>query len=252
MIKNRIDDHFQVLEKLKNHFNDSLSGQPLVLSNFRIFFDFDNTITTCDVLDEIIKKFSSNKKWIDLENAWLADEIGTKECLEGQLRGVKVTKKRLCEYLNDIKLDHHFHKLLTFLQQHGVMPVILSDNFSFIIEHILKNYGIKDVKVYANSVKFYRNRLIPSFPYDNPFCPSCAHCKKIHLTRNGHEHKLIVYIGDGHSDVCPAQISDVVFAKDKLLEHLKQENKDCIPYKNLGDIYNYFKGVVNDVTSNDK
>ena len=193
------------------------------------------------MLDEIIKKFSVDRKWMDLENAWLVDEIGTKECLEGQLRGVRATKDKLCEFLATIKFDHHFHRLLTFLQQHGVKPVILSDNFSFIIENLLQNYGIKDVKVYANTIKFYKNRLIPSFPYDNPFCPSCAHCKKIHLTKNGHEDKLIVYIGDGNSDICPAEVSDIVFAKDKLLEHLKKERKYFIPYENLGDVFNYFR-----------
>ncbi len=255
MMKNRVSEiqHSAVLKNIKNlPAIPFLSRSPLVLSNFRIFFDFDNTITTCDVLDEIIKTFSIDKKWIDLENAWLAEEIGTKECLEGQLRGVRVTKDKLCEFLTTIKLDHHFHKLLTFLQNHGVKPVILSDNFSFIIEWLLQSYGVKDAKVYANSLKFYKDRLIPSFPYDNPFCLSCAHCKKIHLTKDEHEDKLIVYIGDGRSDICPAHVSDIVFAKDKLSEHLQKEKKDFIHYENLGDVYTYFKGVVDGAKSHDK
>ena len=255
MIQNRLSNiNYSKIFKTENSLLKTafLPHPPLLLANFRIFFDFDNTITTCDVLDEIIKKFSINKKWIDLENAWAADEIGAKECLEGQLRGVRVTKKELCKYLTTIKFDHYFHKLLTFLQKHGVKPVILSDNFSFIIEAILKNYEIKDVKVYANTIKFYKNRLLPSFPYDNPFCPTCAHCKKIHLTKNEQDDKLIVYIGDGHSDICPAQVSDIVFAKSTLLKHLKGENRECIAYKNLGDVYNYFKGVVNGAESDDK
>ena len=251
MIKSRITDLHEP-DILNDNKNSSQISSPLVLSNFRVFLDFDNTITTCDVLDEIIKKFSVDKKWVELENAWLADEIGTKECLEGQIRGVRVTKKKLCEYLSTIKLDHSFHKLLTILQEHGVKPVILSDNFYFIIECILENYGIADVKVYANSIKFYKDRLIPSFPYDNPFCLFCAHCKKIHLAKDEHADKLIVYIGDGRSDICPALISDIIFAKDKLLEHLKKTEKDFIPYKNLEDIFNYFKGVVDGGKLHDK
>ena len=39
---------------------------------------------------------------------------------------------------------------------------------------------------------FTADHIIPSFPYDNPFCLTCAHCKKIHLTKDKTENKLIV------------------------------------------------------------
>ena len=213
----------------------------LVLANCRIFFDFDNTLTVSDVLDEIIKTFSINEDWLVLEKAWIAGEIGTKECLKGQLKNVRVTKKELDKYLAQVKLDPYCYKLLSFLNKEGVAPVILSDNFTPIIEKILDHYGISGIKVYANALRFYKDRIIPSFPYDNPFCPSCAHCKKIHLARNEHEHKLIVYVGDGRSDFCPAEVSDMVFAKDKLLGHVQKIGKEHVRYKDLKTIYQYLR-----------
>ena len=217
---------------------------PFVMANCRVFFDFDNTMTITDVLDDIIKKFSITDEWEVLQKLWVQGEIGTKECLEGQLRGVRVTKKQLNRYLTKVDLDHSCYNILSFFSKEGIPPVILSDNFLPIIEEILRNHAIKGVKVYANALRYYKDRLIPSFPYDNPFCPSCAHCKKIHLTRDQHINKLIVYIGDGRSDFCPAEISDVVFAKDCLLAHMKKEGREHIPYKDLGDVYNYFKEAV--------
>ena len=81
-------------------FDLSLQQKPtLVLSNCRIFFDFDNTLTKSDVLSEIIKKFSINDHWVSLENAWVNGAIGAKECLEGQMRGVRVSKKALEKFL---------------------------------------------------------------------------------------------------------------------------------------------------------
>lgn len=216
--------------------------RPLVLSNCRVFFDFDNTLTKSDVLDEIIKKFSINDHWQQLEKAWINEEIGTKECLDGQLRNVRVTKEALDKFLEKMELDKNCYKIISFLKKEGVNPVILSDNFTPIIERILDVHGIKDVKVYANSLRFYKNHLIPSFPYDNPFCPSCAHCKKIHLDRENE--KFLVYVGDGRSDICPAKVSDVVFAKDSLLTYLKGMHKACIPYKDLETVYQHFKEVV--------
>ena len=80
--------------------------------------------------------------------------------------------KVLCiSFLKKVELDPHFHQLLALLVREGIKPVILSDNFTYIIEWILEYHGIKDLKVYGNSLRFYREHIIPSFPYDNPFCP---------------------------------------------------------------------------------
>ena len=74
--------------------------------------------------------------------------------------------------------------------------------------------------------------------------PICAHCKKIHLTKDKTENKLIVYVGDGRSDFCPARVSDIVFAKDGLLRFMNKEELPCISYKNLGDVHHYFQEVL--------
>ena len=234
MFKNRL---VQISRSLKHK-------SPFVMSNCRVFFDFDNTMTITDVLDNLIKEFSINNEWKTLQKAWEQEEIGTKECLEGQLKGVRITKKQLTTFLKKVELDHSSYKILSFLTKQGIPSVILSDNFTPIIEEILDHHGIRGVKVYANTLRYYKDRLIPSFPYDNPFCPSCAHCKKIHLTRDQHVNKLIVYIGDGRSDFCPAEVSDVIFAKDKLLAHMKKQGRDHIAYKNLGEVFNYFQEAV--------
>jgi 2-hydroxy-3-keto-5-methylthiopentenyl-1-phosphate phosphatase len=217
---------------------------PIVLSNCRVFFDFDNTMTTTDVLFDVIEQFSINNHWMTLEKAWLEGQIGTKECLEGQLKNVRISKNVLFKFLKRVELDPHFHQLFALLVQEGIKPVILSDNFTPIVERILENHAIKDLKVYGNTLRFYREHVIPSFPYDNPFCLSCAHCKKIHLTKDKTENKLIVYVGDGRSDYCAARVSDIVFAKDNLLRYMTKEELPCIPYKDLGDVHKYFQDVL--------
>ncbi|MDE2230457.1 MAG: MtnX-like HAD-IB family phosphatase [Candidatus Omnitrophica bacterium] len=216
----------------------------IVLSNCRVFFDFDNTMTTSDVLDDVIQRFSINDRWAALEKSWEDEKISTKECLTGQLKNVRLSKNALHKFLRKVELDPHFHQFLSLLVREGVKPVILSDNFTYIVEWILAYHGIKDLKVYANSLRFYRDRIIPSFPYDNPFCLNCAHCKKIHLTKDKTENKLIVYVGDGRSDFCPARVSDVVFAKGTLLDFMNKEGLPVIAYKDLSDVHHYFKEVL--------
>lgn len=57
-----------------------------------VFFDFDNTISTCDVFDSMLPRFSKDAFWIKLEKRWKSGKIGSKACLEGQIKGMSITK----------------------------------------------------------------------------------------------------------------------------------------------------------------
>jgi len=207
-----------------------------------VFFDFDNTISFFDVLDDIVQRFSINRGWVEFERAWKNRKIGSRRCLEGQLQSVRITKKDLLVYLSLIRIDPRFHKFIAILKKEGMKPVIVSDSFTFIIKFILKNNGITGTKVYANNLKFSKDRLIPLFPYTNKRCCLCAHCKRRTLKKYA-EDKVIIYIGDGRSDICPAEYSDLVFAKGTLLEHFRKKKRLCIGFNNLEDIFNYLRGL---------
>lgn len=213
------------------------------LSDCMVFFDFDNTITFFDVLDDIVERFSVNREWVAFERAWKKGEIGSRRCLEGQFQSVRLTKKDLLVYLSLIRIDPRFHKFIAILKKEGMKPVILSDSFTFIINFILQNNGITGIKVYANNLRFAKDRLIPSFPHENKRCLLCAHCKRETLKKDVVTDKVIIYIGDGLSDICPAEYSDLVFAKGNLLEHFRKTKRLCLAFNNLEDIYGYLRGL---------
>lgn len=200
-----------------------------------VFFDFDNTLTDFDVLDAVIRRFSVNEDWVTFEEAWQAGNIGSKECLEGQLQSLRLDQKVLSNYLKTIKLDPYFKKLLTLLNHEKIESMILSDSFSYFIHEILGHHQITGIPVYANELEFDYDRLIPSFPFQSPDCRRCAHCKKQHVLKAAD--KITVYIGDGLSDICPAEHADIVFAKGKLYEHFQKIGKPCKHFQSLQDIY---------------
>jgi 2-hydroxy-3-keto-5-methylthiopentenyl-1-phosphate phosphatase len=232
-----------VLERMATGVMDDARKSPLILSRCNVFFDFDNTVTHFDVLDDIIRRFSVTREWLEYEKAWVSGKIGSRECLQGQLKGVRISKKNLSAYLSKIKVDPSFKRLLSFLKRHGVRPMIVSDSFSFLIKSILKRNRIMGLRVYANRVRFNKDRLLPEFPHRVAWCADCAHCKKRHLTNRGSGDKTKIYIGDGLSDICPAQQADLVFAKGSLLKHLKDKKKPCVEFSHLGDVYEYLKEV---------
>jgi 2,3-diketo-5-methylthio-1-phosphopentane phosphatase len=206
-----------------------------------VFFDFDNTIATCDVFDSMLPRFSQDDFWKELEKKWKKGRIGSRVCLEGQIKGMSITKEALDKYLAGIKLDPYFKKVVKELDARGMTTIVLSDNFDYILKRIMHLNGIRRLKIYSNKLRVAKDNLIPQFPYANRKCHFCAHCKTKNLLANVGRESIIVYIGDGRSDVCPSQYADLVFAKDDLLRHFKDQGLTCFAYKDLKDVYNYFK-----------
>lgn len=206
-----------------------------------IFFDFDNTIATCDVFDNMLLLFSKDDRWVELEKRWKSGRIGSKTCLEGQLRGMELNKRNLDAYLPKIKLDPYFKRLYRFLQAKKIKTFVLSDNYDYIINRVLKINGINKLKVYANKLSFLKGKVVTDYPFKNKDCQVCAHCKTKNLLARSLKGSTIIYVGDGQSDACPAKHAQVVFAKDHLLRHLKDSKKDYMAFYNLKDVFVYLK-----------
>jgi Haloacid Dehalogenase superfamily, subfamily IB, phosphoserine phosphatase-like/2,3-diketo-5-methylthio-1-phosphopentane phosphatase len=222
-----------------------LEAGNLDISACEVFFDFDNTITSYDVLDAIIEKFAVDSEWEVFEKAWSEGKIGSRECLKGQFRSLRATKDEMIKYVSGVKIDPYFSALLELLVSVGVEPIITSDSFTFVINQIFRSNGIKGIKVYANQLRFSGKNLIPVFPLSNPLCSKCAHCKKNRLLDSRSRSKILVYIGDGRSDRCPAQAADLVFAKGSLIRYCAEMNKPCVEFNDLSDVYNHLERQTN-------
>ena len=216
-------------------------NNPLDPKKCIVFFDFDNTIVTCDVFDNMLLLFSKDDRWVELEKRWKSGRIGSKTCLENQLRGMDLNTKVLDAYLPKIKIDGYFKQVHKFLHTKKVKTYILSDNYDYIIHKVLKINKIKDLKVYANKLRFTKTKVITDYPFKNKDCQICAHCKTKNLLAKTKKNSTIIYVGDGESDACPAKHAHIVFAKDHLLRHLKESKLDYMAFNNLRDVLVYLK-----------
>jgi len=212
------------------------------MKRYDVFFDFDNTITTFDVIDDMLIRFSKDDSWLELERKWKRGLIGSRECLEGQVKGIRISKPDLDKYLRTIELDPDFKKLINFLKSKDIKTLILTDNFDYIVRGILKHKRIQPLGIYSNSLKIRDKHLIPSFPLTNKnHGKRCGHCKKATLLKNLDKDSVNVYVGDGLSDVCPSEVADIVFAKGNLKKYLKKKGIAFHPFRDFKDIYNYFR-----------
>jgi 2,3-diketo-5-methylthio-1-phosphopentane phosphatase len=208
-----------------------------------VFFDFDNTITSVDTIDDLIPRFSRNDRWKELEKDWRMEKIGSRECLKGQMECLDIGKAELDKYLSGIKLDPYFKKLLGLLSKKNIPFYIVSDNFDYILRNVLSSNGLDGLKVYSNRLRITGNRLFTSFPLANKNCKKrkCGHCKTGSVSSNVDEDSTVIYIGDGRSDFCPASRAHIVFAKDDLKDRMESEGLAHIPFNDLKKVYDYFK-----------
>ncbi|MBU2102276.1 MAG: MtnX-like HAD-IB family phosphatase [Candidatus Omnitrophota bacterium] len=216
-------------------------------ASYRVFFDFDNTITSFDVLDAIIEKFSRNQQWRSVECSWQRGDIGSRECLDAQIRELRVRKHTLIRYLAGIRIDPAFGSILSLLSLHRITPIIVSDSFSFIIRTILAANGIGLLPVYANRLRFSGTRLIPIFAHTDKRCAAlCAHCKKKTLLDRIKSDTITIYIGDGLSDVCASLEATLVFAKANLARQLDRHRKPYIPFESLETVRTCLREVLHE------
>lgn len=210
-----------------------------------LFLDFDNTITSSDVLDQIIEHYSASNRWRRWEADWRQGRISTRSCLEQQIGDLRVTREELVEFTDRIAIDPGFEPLLSWAAANGVEAAIVTDNFALIVEAMLRRRGLPEVTIYANRLDFDGDRPRASFPLRDPHCERCAHCKAQHLRRAAD--RLRVFAGDGLSDICPALAADVVFAKDSLAAHLQAMGSPYRPFRTLGDVLEFLQDALSHV-----
>ncbi len=125
-----------------------------------------------------------------------------------------------------------------FLRSAGVELVIASDGLDYYIDRLLSRDGLGIVGFRANRLVCDGDRLAAiEFPYyDSMDCKRCGNCKRSHLEdlrRAGH---VVVYVGNGYSDRCPAEHADLVFAKGELLDHCRERRLAHVVFENFRDV----------------
>src|SRR5437868_3124296 len=83
-----------------------------------LFFDFDNTLTQGDLLDELIERYSPNEEWRDWEHAWSEGQLPARECLRMQIENMRVSRGELFDFLSRVRIDPAFVDLVQWARMH--------------------------------------------------------------------------------------------------------------------------------------
>ena len=207
-----------------------------------IIADFDGTVSPMDVGYQVLQKFTG-RGWEEIDQAYCSGEIGSKEAYSRIAALLHGTREDMQQYVQTrAGVDPHFVSFYAFCRKMGMDLRILSDGLDFYIDLVLKKDGLGDIPFFSNVARFSDGQgFTIEFPEWNPECDRCGTCKSLILQRLKPSFDRIIYIGDGYSDVCPAEKADIVFAKGILYKTFLKKGLPCIRYRDFEDILRQFQ-----------
>ncbi len=206
------------------------------MNKLNFFVDFDGTISNEDLGDKVFKILG---KFEPFHTQLINKEINIKEYWH-----------KLCDSLNDdvglenieeiarnTDYDYYFKSFYDWVKSEGFQIRIVSDGFDSYINEAFSLLDINDITIFCNKFNEENGKITPCFygAQENCDCFS-ASCKRNVVLNNSNDDDVLVYIGDGYSDFCPAEHCDIIFAKKSLAAYCNDKRIPHYPYKNFFDI----------------
>ena len=206
--------------------------------NFKFYVDFDGTITTQDIGEEMFVRFGDADKSYKIVKEWLDEKITLQEVWVRLCKTIdKFDTEGFDDFLKTAQIDTKFHNFLDFCDKYSFDVTILSDGLDYYIDKISKQEHFDNRKIFSNKLKITDDgKLIPEFPYTDEECKLCANCKRNHILTTSSDDDITIYIGDGWSDTCAAQHCDFIFAKRSLLKFCEKNSVPYFPFGTFDDV----------------
>ncbi|MBS0292997.1 MAG: MtnX-like HAD-IB family phosphatase [Proteobacteria bacterium] len=214
-------------------------------SGWTIQSDFDGTISLLDVTDTLLTRFGQ-PGWRELEDAWERGEIGSRECMKGQVALLDMSEAELQAHLDEIAIDPGFAGFVQLAQEHGVQVQVVSDGLDYCIRHVLRRHGLGHLPVVANRLAHTGERSWRlDFPWASPRCERASgNCKCERLAEAQGPTGRVLYVGDSTSDFCVSGRADFVLAKYKLIAHCEQHGISHAPFTDFTQARDLLEGVL--------
>jgi len=197
------------------------------------FIDFDGTISQEDICGAMVTKFAK-EGWEQINLQWEAGTLSTEECAGLTLDLMDVEPEQLEAFFAKMDIDNSFIDFVIWAEHENYPISILSDGYDNYIEKILTRYGL-EVPYYANHLEYEQGWRIKCL-HRHKDCQKCGVCKKELMQELIQPGYISIYIGDGYSDICPAEYADIVFAKDSLVGLCREKGIPFHQYNDFNDI----------------
>jgi 2-hydroxy-3-keto-5-methylthiopentenyl-1-phosphate phosphatase len=188
--------------------------------------DFDGTLAHGDVSTGILARFAG-PEWqarVEAASRELTGNADSPALIDAMAAGFAALRGEPGDYLRYAR-EHHparpgLSDLIDAAERLGLDCHVVSNGFEFYIRDYLQRAGVESrVAVQSGSLDA-EGRLVYLGPAGQPANGRFKLAWAEHFLGR---HELLVYAGDGASDIAPARLASIVFARDSLLTALS----DC-------------------------
>ncbi|KAL2841824.1 HAD-like domain-containing protein [Aspergillus pseudodeflectus] len=227
-----------------------------------IFFtDFDGTITLQDSNDYLVDNYGFGRQKREvLELQLLQGKITFREAFKTMLDSVQLPFDMCLEALKEnIEFDSHFTAFYHWAKEHEVPIVVLSSGMAPIIQALLeKLLGGKPENIYvvANDIEPRRGEekgcdYIMKRDWEISFRDNShfGHDKSLAIRPYSElpsqDRPILLYAGDGVSDLSAASKTDILFAKSGmgLVEYCEREGIPFAPFGTWASVLNAVQAI---------
>lgn len=215
------------------------------IKKIQIFSDFDGTITLKDIGDELFKKFGKFEPYhshlvkgnLKIDDYW--NEVF-------KHLNVGLTREKIAEFAETFDIDITFKTFYYFCRESQIDLFIVSDGYEEYIKPVLEKFDLSEIGYFSNRMVFKDNgEISPEFVFATESC-NCmsASCKRNIVLTKSEPDSILIYIGDGASDYCPAKYCDLIFAKNSLAKYCNDNKLPHHPYKDFYSVYLNLKNLI--------
>ncbi|MBX4259341.1 MtnX-like HAD-IB family phosphatase [Clostridium estertheticum] len=211
------------------------------MKDFAFISDFDGTLTKKDFY-KILSDLYYKEELSPIFKSWKNGEMKDREYLNYIFNNVHRNEEELLEDILNIAFDPTAVAFIDKVKAAGGDFIIISAGTNYYIDKVLEKNHIEGVDVYSNKSVFKDNGIhFDLNEHDEFYSDLYGIDKLIVLEKLKVNYKKIFYAGDSTPDLKPALISDAVFAKGKLVNLLKEKNKDFIEFENFSEVWDKLK-----------
>lgn len=199
-----------------------------------VLVDFDGTACLHDVAEHVLIEFG-DPSWPEYDEAWQRGELDSRRVISAQAELLDAPVERMIAFaLEHCPLDPTFPTFVRWLATEGVDVAVASDGFGFYIPPLLDAAGLDQVRIITNTWSDDGDGPI-RFDNGHPECLGCGTCK-MNAVLEARGRGPVAFVGEGPSDRYGALYSDLVFAKDVLVEIAAADGVPFEPWTTFDDV----------------
>jgi 2-hydroxy-3-keto-5-methylthiopentenyl-1-phosphate phosphatase len=185
-----------------------------------VYVDFDGTIAPSDPTDTLFARFC-DPSWRTIERDWQEGRRTARDCMAAQVDLLRATPEAVAALLRTMAIDPAFPGFVALCRRWQLNVVVLSDGLDLVVGEVLRAAGL-NLPFFANRLQWLGGeRWKLDFPYAQAGCAAAlGNCKCSHRAPAAWD-ALSVMVGDGRSDFCIAERSQLVLAKGQLAAHCR-------------------------------